>query len=164
MVKFFFALIFSFATLASTVSLESLFNEQVQDYKNKNWSKVYARGHFYRYKYLRNDEEVKAAFSPAFFKLEIYALAHKCQWSAVNGLFEDFLKFEKIKNDKDLTSKEIKDKIESFKAYKLVTKEISDDNLKKKNQSNSILVESIDWDKLQDLNDIEIEVEDLCQK
>lgn len=163
MVMFLFLLFFSLSSFSSELDLGTLFNEQVNDYKEKNWPKVYARGHFYRHQYLRNDDEVKAAFSPKLYQLEIYAMAEKCQWKQVDKLAEEFKRLEKLKFNSHSKSDAVNNKIESFKAYKMVTKE---KNLQKSvvQDLNSITVQGIDWSKVRNIEDIDIIVEDFCQK
>jgi hypothetical protein len=155
-------ILFSFLTQANDLSVESLFKDQVKDYQQKSWSKVYARGNFYRHQYLRNNDEVKAAFSPNFYKLEIFALAEKCQWELVDQLVNDFKRLESIKYKDTTRSNEIIKKINSFKAYKLVTKEDTVENVG--NDNNTILVDGIDWSEIKDLNMVEIDLEDTCTK
>lgn len=155
-------ILFSGFVQAADISLDELFADQTKDYKAKNWDKVFARGHFYRHQYLRNESEIKAAFSPNLYKLEIYGLAEKCQWDIVTTLVDDFKRLEKIKYNNLKKSKEIEKKLESFKTYKIVTKESakSESNV----LANSITVAAIDWKQVKEINDLSIEVEDLCQK
>ena len=162
MVRFLIFLLFSFSSFASSVSLEQLFDQQTNDYQAKNWGKVLARGHYYRHKYLRSEDEIKAAFSPNLYKLEVFALAEKCQWETVDLLLSDFKRFEKIKYQTETQTSQLIDKIKNFKAYKIVTKE-SIKSEEQKNQ-NSVLVSGIDWQSVSDLDGITIEVVDLCQK
>ena len=156
-----FLLFFPIFCFSATESVEDLFQAQSNDYKNKNYSKVMARGHYYRANYLRNNTEIKAAFSPNLFKYEIYALAEFCQWELVDKLTQTFKEFEKIKYTNFEESQKLQKKLESFKAYKLVSKESSEESSKDKA---SLLVDSIDWQKIDNLSDINVEVEDLCQK
>ncbi len=162
MVRFLIFLLFSFSSFASSVSLEQLFDQQTNDYRLKNWEKVFARGHFYRHQYLRTEDEVKAAFSPNLYKLEVFALAEKCQWETVDLLLSDFKRFEKIKYQTETQTSQLIDKIKSFKAYKIVTKESSKSDEQK--NRNSVLVSGIDWQSVSDLDGITIEVVDLCQQ
>lgn len=154
--------LFSLNSFGANISLEKLLSEQARDYQEKKFDKVFARGHFYRYQYLRNNDEIKAAFSPNLYKLEVFALAQKCQWQMVQKLVSEFERLEKIKYNSASKTKEINQKIASFKAYKLVTKEKSkeiDDALE-----NSVVVAAIDWSTIKSIQGISVEVEDLCQK
>ncbi len=162
MVIRFALLLFSLSSFATSTNLEQVFNDQSSDYKAKNWSKVLARGHFYRHNYLRNENEIKAAFSPNLYQLEIFALAEKCQWGLVDQMMGEFKRLEKIKYDNLTYTQTLAKKIDSFRAYKVVTKEKSVDLIPSKDHS--ILVRSIDWSKINNLDDIEIELEDKCQK
>ena len=154
-------LFFPILCFSASESVEGIFHAQSKDYKEKSYSKVMARGHYYRANYLRNNAEIKAAFSPNLFKYEIYALSEFCQWELVDKLTQKFIEFEKIKYTNTEESQKLQKKLESFKAYKLVSKEPSEEPSE---DESSLLVDSIDWQNIDKFSHLSVEVEDLCQK